>query len=140
METREILLVVISVSFAAAAGNALWFGFELRRFANSTPVLASSSDLARFKTVVAHQMKAALAQIGLLATPAAVFAYGLVGEHLIGTDLLFIVVPSAIIVVLAVTFRSWEVRVRSIAAANPELAAQRDEIVKIWRSKPLPNW
>ena len=140
METRVILLALIVTCFAAALLNALWFGLELRRFAVQTRILASTADLEEFKRVVGNQMRAALAQIGLLALPAVLFAAGLVLEEFEAGDILFIIVPSALVVVLAMVFRTWEVEVRSIRALGPELAAERDAIVTTWRRKPLPDW
>jgi hypothetical protein len=140
METRVILLAAILTCFAAALLNGLWFGLELRRFSKRTRVLASTADLEEFKRVVGNQMRAALAQIGLLALPAVLFAAGLVLEELDAGDILFIIVPSALVVVLAMVFRTWEVDVRSIRVVGPELAAERDAIVTTWRRKPLPDW
>jgi hypothetical protein len=140
METRVILLAAILTCFAAALLNALWFGLELRRFSKRTRILASTADLEEFKRVVGNQMRAALAQIGLLALPAVLFAAGLVLEEFDAGDILFIIVPSALVVVLAMVFRTWEVEVRSIRVVGPELAAERDAIVTTWRRKPLPDW
>jgi hypothetical protein len=140
METRIILLAAILTCFAAALLNALWFGLELRRFSKRTRILASTADLEEFKRVVGNQMRAALAQIGLLALPAVLFAAGLVLEEFDAGDILFIIVPSALVVVLAMVFRTWEVEVRSIRVVGPELAAERDAIVTTWRRKPLPDW
>jgi hypothetical protein len=140
METRIILLAAILTCFAAALLNALWFGLELRRFSKRTRILASTADLEEFKRVVGNQMRAALAQIGLLALPAVLFAVGLVLEEFEAGDILFIIVPSALVVVLAMVFRTWEVEVRSIRVVGPELAAERDAIVTTWRRKPLPDW
>ena len=140
METRTILLAAILTCFAAALVNAVWFGLELRRFSKRVRILASTADLEEFKRVVGNQMRAALAQIGLLALPAALFAAGLVLEEFDAGDILFIIVPSALVVVLAMVFRTWEVEVRSIRVVGPELAAERDAIVTTWRRKPLPDW
>jgi hypothetical protein len=140
METRIILLAAILTCFAAALLNGLWFGLELQRFSKRTRILASTADLEEFKRVVGNQMRAALAQIGLLALPAVLFAAGLVLEEFDAGDILFIIVPSALVVVLAMVFRTWEVEVRSIRVVGPELAAERDAIVTTWRRKPLPDW
>jgi hypothetical protein len=84
-------------------------------------------------------MRAALAQIGLLTIPAILFATGLVLEEFDVRDVL-IIVPSAVIVLLAMYFRVWELRVRSIRVLGPELAEERDAIVETWRRKALPDW
>jgi hypothetical protein len=140
MSIRWILLVAIFTCFTAAALNAAWFGLELRRFAKRTTILASTADLEAFKALVANQMRAALAQIGLLTIPAILFATGLVLEEFDVRDVLLIIVPSAVIVLLAMYFRVWELRVRSIRVLGPELAEERDAIVETWRRKALPDW
>jgi hypothetical protein len=140
MDTRMLILVAICGFLGAGALNAVWFGLELRRFARSTPVLSSSSDLEAFKRVVAHQMHAALLQIVLLGLPAALFAVGIVGDMLEPGDILFVILPSVGIVLLGAIFRRTELKVRAIRPASPEMKAERDAIVQVWLKKPFPNW
>ena len=136
---RSAWLAAMLILPALAAGNALYFGAELRRFAAEVPRLASSHDLERFKRVVARQMYAALVQIVLLASPALVFFVGVVDGALSGSDILYVVIPAAVIIVIAQANRRDEARVRELPA-EPELAAQRDRIVRTWVRRPLPDW
>lgn len=126
--------------FCAAVVNALYFGMELKRFTASTPMLASTHDLERFKVVVAHQMYAALGQIALLATPTFIYFVGVFTGVMAPSDLLYVLVPSAVILLLAAHYRGWEKQAKNLKTADPELTAQRDAIVSTWMKKPLPNW
>ena len=125
---------------ALAVVNAFWFGSELKNFLSSTPRLESSRDLERFKTVVAHQMYAALVQIALLAAPPIVFFVGIFRDILSPSDLLYIIGPSAVILIVAAGYRGQEKRAKSIPTTDPELERQRDAIIHTWLRKPLPDW
>jgi hypothetical protein len=125
---------------ALAVVNAFWFGTELKNFLSSTPRLESSHDLERFKTVVAHQMHAALIQIVLLATPPIVFFVGIFRGVLSPSDLLYIIGPSAVILIVAAMYRGHEKRAKSIPTADPELEKQRDAIIHTWMRRPWPDW
>jgi len=120
--------------------NAFWFGTELRNFVASTPQLASSRDMENFKTVVAHQMVAALVQIALLATPPLIYFAGLFTGVLRPSDIVFILGPSAAILAVAGIYRTGEAAAKSLPAADPELERQRDAIVQTWMRKPWPDW
>ena len=138
MPTAYACLLIALPGLALA--NIWWFGRELRRFVDSTPVLASTADIERMKAVVARQMYAALAQILLLAAAPAVFLIGLVTGSLRPTDVLWVILPAAAVIVFSLGFKRTETEARSIEAADDELARQRDAIVETWLKKPLPDW
>ena len=140
MDPRSLCLLGMLGLPAAAVFNALWFGTELKNYVSSTPRLESSHDLERFKTVVAHQMYAALAQIVLLAAPPIIFFAGIILGVLSPSDILYVIGPSAIIIIVAAMYRSWEKRAKTIPTADPELQKQRDAIVHTWLRKPFPDW
>ena len=140
MDPRSLCLLGMLGLPAAAVINALWFGTELKNFVSTTPRLESSHDLERFKMVVARQMYAALAQIVLLAAPPIIYFAGLVLGVLNPSDILYVIGPSAIILVVAATYRSWEKRAKTIPTANPEIEEQRNAIVRTWLRKPWPDW
>lgn len=140
MDSRSIYILAIILCFGAAVVNVLVFGIELKRFTEKTSSLASTRDVERFKVVVAHQMYGALAQILLLVTPPILYVVGLFKGPLTHRDLLFVVVPSIVVVAIAVSYRSWERRAKSIEAADAQLEAQRDAIVETWLTKPFPDW
>lgn len=136
---RSTYLMLMLLLPAIAAVNALYFGAELRHFAMEVPRLESSHHLERFKQVVARQMYAALVQIVLLALPAVVFVVGITRGALTAGDILFVVIPAAVIILIAQVNRRDEARVRELPA-EPTLTAQRDRIVRTWVRKPLPDW
>jgi hypothetical protein len=140
MDTRTICLLAILGCMATAIVNSLWFGFELRRFAATTTVIESEHQMESFKRVVGNQMYAALFQIVLLSAPLVVFFTGLMLGALHASDILFVVVPSAVIIVIAAIFKTWENRLKTIAVATPELLAERDAVVHTWLRKPWPSW
>jgi len=140
MNLHTVFIAALLLFPALGLVNAVYFGLELRRFVARTRRLESTLDMFRFKKVVAHQMRAALAQIGLLLAPIPIFILGVVLDALDATDIMYVIAPALIIIVVAVVFRSWEQQAKSIPAADPELAEQRDAVVRTWMRKPLPDW
>ena len=137
---RSILIVLMLLSPALALLNSWWFGRELARFVEATPTIASTADVERMKTVVARQMYAALVQILLLAVSPVVFAVGLLRHVLHPGDVLFIVLPSAAVIVLSLASKRIEAAARSLDTPDDELRHQRDAIVHTWLHKPFPDW
>jgi hypothetical protein len=125
---------------ALAILNAVWWGSELQSFTKKVRSFESTAHIEQFKTVVAHQMYAALVQIVLLATPPIVFFVGLARRVLTPTDVLFIILPSALVIVVAAVYKKVETQARSIPASDDELRRQRDAIISTWIKKPFPNW
>ena len=137
---RSILIVLMLLSPALALLNSWWFGRELARFVEATPTIASTADVERMKTVVARQMYAALVQILLLAVSPVVFAVGLLRHVLHPGDVLFIILPSAAVIVLSLASKRIEAAARSLDTPDDELRRQRDAIVHTWLHKPFPDW
>ncbi len=137
---RETFVLLLLVLPGLAIANALAFGGELRRFVREVPFLSSTRDVERYKTVVAHQMYAALVQIGLLGAPILLFFVGVARGVLGPGDVLLVIVPSLIVIVVATRLKKVEAQARQIPAADDELARQRDAIVATWIRKPLPDW
>jgi hypothetical protein len=138
MRSTYILLMLLLP--AAGAFNAFFFGSELKRFAEEVRTIASTSDIERFKAVVARQMYAALAQIVILAAPTVVFFVGIVRKVLGPGDILFIIIPSAIILLIAQHYKKIESAARELPVTDDMLRQQRDEIVNTWLKKPFPDW
>lgn len=138
MRTTFITLMVLLPG--AAIVNAYSCGTLLKTFLRDVSGLASSVDLERFKRVVAGQMYAALVQLALLAAPPILYAVGLATGALGVGDVVYILVPSAVVIVVAQLFKPLETRVKTIPASSDELARQRDAIVHTWMKKPLPDW
>lgn len=137
---RSTYLFLVLLFPALALLNAWWFGKELKAFVDSTPVVSSTNDLERMKAVVGRQMRAALVQIVLLLAGPAVFFVGMLRGVLHPTDVMFIILPSAAVIVLATVYKRVEGRARGIPVADEELRRQRDAIVHTWLKKPLPDW
>ena len=125
---------------ALALLNAWWFGSELKRFVEATPAIASTNDMERMKAVVARQMYAALAQILLLGAGPVAFFVGLARGVLGPKDVLFIIIPSAAVIVAASFYKRVETAARNIQATDDELKRQRDAVVSTWLKKPFPDW
>jgi hypothetical protein len=140
MDPRTLCIFGMLAFAATGIVNAFIFGLELRRFVQSTPILTSTRDLERFKEVVAHQMIAALAQIGLLALPPVIYFIGLWNKVLEPSDIVYVVAPSLLILVVAGAYRGWEKRAKTIQTTDPELEAQRNAVVRTWMRKPWPDW
>jgi len=125
---------------AVAVLNALIHGSQLKAFLEQTPAFATYQDIVEFEKVVARQMYAALVQIALLVAPGVVFVVGLVRKVLSVEDILYVVLPSFVILGLGIAFKKVENKVRSIPVSDPILEERRDHIVKVWMSKPFPDW
>lgn len=135
-----MFITAILVFAFAGVANSIWFGLELKRFLDRNPVLGNHLQMIRFKKAVAHQMYAALLQIVLLSVPPVIFVVGLMLEILYGSDFLFIVLPSAVILIVAAISRRWETRAKNMRTGTPEMAEERDGIVRTWLRKPWPDW
>jgi hypothetical protein len=140
MDLHTVFIALIVAFPILALVNVVYFGLELRSFLARTATLESSLDLLRYRKVVGHQMYAALAQIGLLLAPLLVFIVGILLDVLEASDIVFVIAPALVIIVVAVVFRGWEQHAKTIPAADPELEAQRDAVVRTWMRKPFPDW
>jgi hypothetical protein len=137
---RSTYLLLMLALPALAILNAVWWGSELQQFTKKVTAFESTAQIEAFKTVVSHQMYAALVQIVLLAAPPLIFFVGL-ARHVLGTtDVLFIILPSAVVIVVAAVYKRVETQARSIPASDDELRRQRDAITETWIKKPFPNW
>ena len=132
--TLMLLLPVVAVV------NAIVHGSQLKAFLERTPGFATYQDIVEFEKVVARQMYAALVQIGLLVAPGVVFVVGLIRGVLSPGDILYVVVPSFVILALGVAFKTIENKVRSIPVGDAILEERREHIVKVWMTKPFPDW
>lgn len=137
---RDLLLLLLLLLPGLAVLNALWFSAELRRFLAEVPRIESTRELERFKEVVARQMRAALVQIGLLGAPIVVFGIGTLRGVLAPRDLLYVILPAALVLAVAAQCRKVEQAARSIPAADELLLRERDRVVDTWLKKPLPDW
>jgi len=140
MDTRSLFIFGILGFATAGLMSSVWFGLELKKFVDRTPILATHLDMMRFKRVVSHQMYAALLQVVLLSAPIVIFFTGMMFDFLTASDIFVIIVPSVIILIVAAFTRKWETRAKTMPTASPEIKAERDAIVHTWLRKPLPDW
>ena len=138
--SRNGYIIWMLILPAVAALNAFVHGGQLKAFLQRTPAIDSSRHIVDLEKVVARQMYAALVQIALLVAPGVVFIVGLVRGVLSVGDVLFVVLPSVGILALGLAFRTVENRVKSIPVNDPVLAERRDHIIKVWNTKPFPDW
>jgi len=138
--SRTGYVALILLLPAVAVLNALIHGSQLKAFLERTPAFATYQDIVEFEKIVARQMYAALVQIALLVAPGVVFVVGLVRKVLSVEDILYVVLPSFVILGLGIAFKKVENKVRSIPVSDPILEERRDHIVKVWNNKPFPDW
>jgi len=112
----------------------------LKRFMDETPRIDSNRDLEKFKDVVRKQMYAALLQIVLMGLPILIFLYGAVTGLMRFGDILYVIIPNAIVIVVGKVLRGIEKKAQSLPVSSPELEKARDDIVYCWEKKPLPDW
>lgn len=137
---RETLITTILASQGLALVNAAWQGRDLKVFLAGTPRLDSTNDLERYKAVAARQMYAALVQGALLLVAPACFVWGVVTQHLSGADFVWILLPSVMVLLVARSYRGLEQAMWTLPAADGELEAARDAVVRTWRTRPIPDW
>lgn len=138
--SRTGYIALILLLPAVAVLNALIHGTQLKAFLERTPAFATYQDIVEFEKVVARQMYAALIQIALLVAPGIVLVVGIVRGVLSIEDILYVVLPSFVILALGLAFKQVENKVRSIPVSDPILEERRDHIVKVWNAKPFPDW
>jgi hypothetical protein len=139
-DPRTVLIGVIVLLPAAGVVNALVHGRLLSQFVRDTPAFRTYQDIVEFERVVARQMYAALMQILLLSVPGLLFVFGLFRKILGPGDLVYILVPSGIILVLGIAFKGIEKRAQAIPAEDPILEERRQHIITTWIKKPFPDW
>ena len=138
--SRSGYIALILLCPAIAVLNAVLHGSQLKAFLERTRAFDTYQDIAEFEKVVARQMYAALVQIALLVTPGVVFVVGLVRGVLAVEDFLYVLLPSFVILGIGVAFKTLEKNVREIPVSDPILAERRAHIVKVWMTKPFPDW
>ncbi len=139
-QPRIVFITLMLLCPAVAVVNSLIFGSKLKRFAHRIRMFSDHDDIVHFQRVVAQQMYAALAQVVLLAVPAVLFVLGVFRGFLGVGDLVFVIVPSLVVLALGIAMKKVEHRVRRIPARDDDLARQRDAVVSTWMRKPFPDW
>ena len=139
-EPRNLFIGLMLLFPAIAIGNSLFFGSKLKQFARRIRIFSSYDDIVLFQRVVSQQMYAALVQMVLLVIPAILFVVGVLRGYLDISALVYVVVPSLVILACGIAFKKVEQQVRSIPARDEDLERQRDAIVTTWIRRALPDW
>lgn len=124
----------------AATALSVALGIDLKRFLAGMPVLTSISGVVAFRQAVARQMYGSLGVLllGSLAVLAAAagFAFRLASWN----ELPVLLTAVAVFAAAAFWSRRVERRAKSIPVIDDEIGRQRDAIVRVWATKPLPPW
>ncbi|MCC6488845.1 MAG: hypothetical protein IT364_15205 [Candidatus Hydrogenedentes bacterium] len=136
---RELLLSIIVGMPVLGIVNSLWFGSSLVRYLRQQPRIASFHDMEQFKRIVAAQMYGALAQILVLVLPGIAFAAGFVLKVLGRVDLLFVLVPSAVVVLVGVYYKRIERSAQTLDVSE-EFREEYARVIYTWLHKPFPTW
>lgn len=120
--------------------NAIYFMGRLRRLVSDVRTLTSEYDMRRYRHEVRLQMYAALAQIGFLSTPILLLFYGAFSRRLRPLDVLYVIIPSVIVIIVGRIMKKTEQAAKNMPASTPELELERNRVVRIWDTRPLPDW
>lgn len=124
----------------AAAALAVSLGVDLRRFLAGTPVLTSISGVIAFRRAIARQMYGALGVLLLGVAAALVATAGLYLRLAEQRELPFFFAALAVFLAAGVWCRLAERKAKTIPAVDDEIAQQRDDVVRVWTTRPLPPW
>ena len=113
---------------------------DLLRLLKKIKVIATTDDLEEMKPFVARQMYAALLALPTLILPALIYIAGLVLKILYAADILFLIVPSGLVILIAQIYKIFERRAQNFEVTDPALEEEYLHIVKVWNRKPFPDW
>lgn len=114
----------------------------LRSFRSSHPKISTTAHLNDFKKMVKLHKILALISIPILWTPGALYTIGLLflDQLNVFPDILFAVVPSAVIIVAAKLLNGLQNDVENIPVEGDALRQERDRVVGVWHNQALPDW
>jgi hypothetical protein len=131
-----ILIAIPALNLVVLA----WAMAALRSFARRVPQIATRTQMDEFKAVVARQMLVARVVKPVLYVPTAVFLVGLVMGELGLFDLVYTIVPSLVVIVVAKLCGGIEGGVQSLPVRDEAMRAERDRVVNCWKTQPTPDW
>ena len=133
-----ILEMVFAAIYLSQATLLLWSLTQVRRFLESTPLIADELGLARYNAFVRVQMYCALVPL-LLIPPGIALALLVVVRHgAIG--LVVVLAVNACLFILGRTHKNWEVRARSLEARSEFLQQEYRRISDTWVNKAVPDF
>jgi hypothetical protein len=141
MALSAAVMAVVAV-LAVILGLGVLAGWRMRRFLAQTPALPSPEDLKHYRRLIAWDMYMALAMIALVVVAAIVLAASLYQGWLSRVEVLILLMPGGVILgtVRTLWTKPAEARVKEIPVSDEALREERDRLVKIWGSKPFPDW
>ena len=138
--SRELMITLLIVFPALAIANGYYFTGRLSRMIREMKVISSSLDMSRYRHDASLQMYAALAQIVLLTVPLLIYVYGALSHILRFWDLLYMLIPSVVVFAVGKSLKRTERRAWNMPADSAELERERDHVVNVWNTRPLPDW
>ena len=133
-------ILAASSSLLAAAALAVALSFDLRKFLAGTPVLTSISGVVAFRRAVTRQMYGALGVLGLAGAGAVVVTVGLVVGTVDWREVPGFLAAVAVFGGCGLWCRIVERRAKEIPVVDEEIGRERDRVVRVWTTKPLPTW
>jgi hypothetical protein len=113
----------------------------LKGFKSRHPKIATQAHLDNFKKMVKLHKYLALASIPILWAPGVLFLLGLFMDQLeIFWDVLFSIVPSAVIIGAAKLLNGLQSSVEELPVTNDALKQERDRVIGVWHNQALPDW
>ena len=125
---------------AVSIVSATCFMSALKRFMGETPRIDTAADLEIFKSVVKKQMYAALIQIALLGLPIVLFVIGSLTQTLRLGDFVYVLIPNLVVIIAGRILRRVERKAQMLPVSDPQLEKARNDIVRTWEKKALPDW
>lgn len=133
-------ILAASLLLLTATGLAIFLALDLRRFLAGTPTLTSISGVIAFREAVTRQMYGALAVL-LLGGSASVVAVTGFYMRLPEWHELPVLIAAVTVFAAAGTWgRLIERRAKAIPVIDEEIRRQRDDVVRVWTTRPLPTW
>lgn len=119
--------------------TALVLGLDLKRCVANLQRLESPEQIGIYRRAVARQMYGALAVLALAVIAALVMVIGTALHLANPAEWLYVVAPGIVFAAVGIWNKSIERKAQAITAEG-DYARQRDEIIRVWLKRPLPNW
>jgi hypothetical protein len=136
----QLLLAAISCLLLLDTAVCLWIGWRGRRFLAAIPRLECDADLEQYRQLIHQCMYASLAFLVLLVTSFVTPVVLMILNWLRPTDFDTLLAFGVIrVFAAAVVTINVEGQLKAIPTANAELAAARDDLVRMWDGQMLPT-
>ncbi len=116
------------------------FWNQMKNFLSLMPAIKNQKDMNRFKSIVKRQMYAALIFPAFSVIMILIFLYGVKSGALAAGDLVYIIIPSVLLLLFSKFIKQTEMKLRNIKTDDPNLKKERDRVVSVWIGKAFPDW